>query len=65
MHDAMQPYIKLIIIYLNQKKEKEDYFIIRSDMVKTNKKLAKKIDQKGVDANATSQNSAFVAKQGS
>ena len=34
-------------------------------MVKTNKKLAKKIDQKGVDANTTSQNSAFVAKQGS
>ena len=34
-------------------------------MVKTNRKSAKKVDEKGTEANTTSQNSEFVAKQGS
>lgn len=34
-------------------------------MVKTNRKSAKNIDEKGTEASITSQNSAFVAKQGS
>ena len=52
------------IIYLKQKKRKK-IFIVGSDMVKTNRKSAKKIDEKGTEANTTSQNSEFVAKQGS